>query len=264
MILSEISNRMPRRVRNELRFRPVEVIAKTFVADSFYRIELGGEALVGFTSPGFDDHIKVFFPDTETGVLNLPEITSDGVVWKEGLRPAARDYTPLFFNGIDRLTVDFYLHQSGLASDWAAKAKPGDRLAVGGPRGSLIVPDDYEYQLYVCDESGLPALKRRCQTMQGSSCRLYAFVDEEKGRRYLGATPNVEICWLGSGAMQGKDIAALIAELDNVTLPEQDYFIWLTGEGAAVKQLSDYFILHRGLQADFVRAVAYWHHKPTV
>lgn len=53
-------SRAPRRVRNELRFRPVEVLSKTFIADAFYRIEFGGEALAGFTSPGTDDHIKVF------------------------------------------------------------------------------------------------------------------------------------------------------------------------------------------------------------
>lgn len=262
--MSKISERLPHRVRNELRFRPVEVISKTFIADSFYRIELGGEALTGFVSPGFDDHIKVFFPDAQTGVLNLPEINEDGIVWKEGARPAARDYTPLFFNGIDRLTVDFYLHQSGLASDWATRAKPGDRLAIGGPRGSLIVPDDYQFQLYVCDESGLPAFLRRSATMLGKSATLYAFVDEEKGRNYLGPLPNVDIHWLGRGAMHSENIVALMSDLDDITLPQQDYFVWLTGEGSAVKQLSDYFVHKRGLKSDLVRAVAYWHRKPTV
>lgn len=262
--MSEISERFPHRVRNELRFRPVEVIAKTFIADSFYRIELGGEALAGFVSPGFDDHIKVFFPDAQTDVLNLPEMNEGGIVWKDGARPAARDYTPLFFNGIDRLTVDFYLHQSGLASDWAVRAEPGDRLAIGGPRGSLIVPDDYQFQLYVCDESGLPAFKRRCETMQGQSVMLYAFVDEEKGRNYLGPLPGADIHWLGSDAMHSDRITALITDLDTIILPQQDYFVWLTGEGSAVKQLSDYFVHNRGLQSDLVRAVAYWHRKPTV
>jgi ferric-chelate reductase (NADPH) len=32
---------------------------------------------------------------------------------------------------------------------------------IGGPRGSLVVPEDYAWQLYVCDESGMPALRRR-------------------------------------------------------------------------------------------------------
>lgn len=258
--MSETPNRAPRRVRNELRFRPVEVLSKALIADSFYRIELGGEALAGFTSPGFDDHIKVFFPDPQTGEFHLPEITEDGVVWKDGIRPAARDYTPLIFDGKTRLTLDFYVHESGLASDWAVQAKPGDKLAIGGPRGSLIVPEDYDFQLYVCDETGLPAFKRRRQNITGK-IKLYAWADEATGSAYLQDLSGVEVCWLGSGKMNADAVDSLIGDLDRLTIPDEDYFIWLTGEGAAVKQLSDYFTTQRGLAADYVRAVAYWHQK---
>lgn len=259
--MTEKTGRAPRRVRNELRFRPVEVIAKTFVANSFYRIEFGGEALAGFNSAGFDDHVKVFFPDPATGELYLPQVTEEGIVWKDGIRPLARDYTPLYFNAQkNRLTLDFYLHESGVASDWAVTAHPGDRLAIGGPRGSLIVPEDYAFQLYVCDETGLPAFKRRLTSLGDRPVRLYAFVDAAQGKAYLGDPPNVEIVWLGSGKMQA-GVGSLIADLDKVALPTDDYYIWLTGEGAAVKQLSDYFIGKRERDADFVRAVAYWHDK---
>lgn len=257
--MTEKTGRAPRRVRNELRFRPVEVVAKTFIANSFYRIEFGGEALAGFISQGFDDHIKVFFPDPATGELYLPQVTEEGIIWKDGIRPLARDYTPLCFNEQkNRLTLDFYLHESGVASDWAATAHPGDRLAIGGPRGSLIVPEDYAFQLYVCDETGLPAFKRRQASLGDRPVKLYAFADEAKGKAYLGELPDVEIVWLGSGNMQAD---ALISRLDSVAIPPEDYFIWLTGEGAAVKQLSDYFIDQHGCDADYVRAVAYWHQK---
>ncbi|HBV40036.1 MAG TPA: NADPH-dependent ferric siderophore reductase [Erwinia sp.] len=260
-MLTEKTGRAPRRVRNELRFRPVEVIAKTFIANSFYRIEFGGEALAGFTSAGFDDHVKVFFPDPATGELYLPQVTEEGIVWKDGIRPLSRDYTPLSFNPqTNRLTIDFYQHKAGVASDWATTAHPGDRLAIGGPRGSLIVPEDYAFQLYVCDETGLPAFKRRMASLGDRPVRLYAFVNEAQGKAYLGDLPNVDISWLGSGALQA-DVNRLISGLEDLTLPAEEYFIWLTGEGAAVKQLSDYFTGRRKLNADFVRAVAYWHEK---
>lgn len=260
--IAEKNRRAPRRVRNELVFRPVEVLSKTFIAGNFYRIEFGGEALKGFTSPSFEDHIKVFFPDAQTGEFHLPEISEEGVVWKEGIRPVARDYTPLFFDSEQgRLTLDFYLHQSGVASDWAAQAQPGDRLAIGGPRGSLVVPEDYDFQLYVCDETGLPAFKRRLQTISGSRIKLYAWADEATGLEYLQDIRQVEVNWLGSGTMNTDTAQELIARLEALALPEEDYFIWLTGEGSAVKMLSDYFTGQRGKEADFVRAVAYWHQK---
>ncbi|MFU9137408.1 siderophore-interacting protein [Erwinia tasmaniensis] len=254
--------RLPRRVRNELRFRPVEVLSKQWVANCFYRIEFGGEALVGFNSAGFDDHIKVFFPDPATGELQLPVITADGVEWKEGVRPAARDYTPMAFDSqAGRLTLDFYLHQSGLASDWAASAQPGDRLAIGGPRSSLVVPEDYHFQLYVCDETGLPAFRRRQQTISGSSIKLFAFAEASTGNDYLGNPAGVDISWLESGKMTLAAAEMLIARLDQIALPADDYFIWLTGEGEAVKRLSDYFLQTRGCEAERVRAMAYWHQK---
>jgi len=259
--LSEIINRAPRRISNPLRFRQVDVLSKTLITDSFYRIELGGESLAGFSSPGFDDHVKVFFPDTKTATFHLPEITEAGVIWQDGIRPAARDYTPIFFDGEKRLTLDFYRHPSGLACDWAAQAKPGDQLIIGGPRASLVVPEDYDVQWYVCDETGLPAFLRRCQHLRGSTIKLYAWTDEATGRAYLPDLQGIDVCWLGRNMIHGKAVDDLIAELNQLALPDEDYFIWLTGEGAAVKQLNDYFILQRGLTADLVRAVAYWHRK---
>lgn len=51
--------RYPQRVRNELRFRELTVLRVERISAGFQRIVLGGEALDGFTSLGFDDHTKV-------------------------------------------------------------------------------------------------------------------------------------------------------------------------------------------------------------
>lgn len=75
--------RLPQRIRHELRFRHVAVVEKTLVAQRFYRIVFSGDALAGFLSPGFDDHVKVFFPDA-TGELRLPTVTEQGIVWQDG------------------------------------------------------------------------------------------------------------------------------------------------------------------------------------
>ncbi|WP_370664114.1 siderophore-interacting protein [Candidatus Pantoea soli] len=253
--------RAPQRVRNELRFRPVTVASKTLIADSFWRIVFSGSELAGFTSPSFDDHIKVFFPASADRALVLPQLTDDGIVWPAGVRPPARDYTPLAFNGQDSLTLDFYLHEGGVASRWAAAAQAGDQIAIGGPRGSCIAPVDYACQIYVCDETGLPAMKRRLVEIDAREVHLLAFTDEDTGRAYLGDLPGVQAHWFGSGNMQADRLAAPIAQLDRLALPAEEYFIWLTGEGETVKQLSDYFTQRRGADADFIRAVAYWHQK---
>ena len=48
----------PQRVRNELRFRELTVQRVERIGHAFQRIVLGGEALDGFVSQGFDDHTK--------------------------------------------------------------------------------------------------------------------------------------------------------------------------------------------------------------
>ena len=260
-MVASANQRLPQRVRNTLRFRQIHVVSKTKIAGKFWRIRFSGTDLAGFTSPGFDDHIKVFFPSVDGATLALPEMTDEGIVWPEGLRPQARDYTPLEFDGESSLTLDFYIHQQGVASDWATQAQAGDQLIVGGPRGSLVVPTDYAFQLYVCDETGLPAFARRQRDVSAQALHLYAFTDETTGCDYLSDTANVTANWLGSGQMQHAQLSQLIIRLDQITLPAEDYFIWLTGEGEFVKALSNYFTVQRGLNSEFVRAVAYWHQK---
>ena len=56
------TSRYPQRVRNDLRFRELNVLRVERVSAGFQRIVLGGEALEGFSSRGFDDHSKDFFP----------------------------------------------------------------------------------------------------------------------------------------------------------------------------------------------------------
>lgn len=257
----DVPSREPQRVRNELVFRQITVANKTRVAGRFWRMQFAGADLKGFNSPGFDDHIKLFFPDPKTGALNLPEVSPEGVVWKTGVRPMARDYTPLEFNGENLLTLDFYIHKEGIASDWAEQAQPGQSLVIGGPRGSVIVPDDYRFQLYVCDETGLPAFKRHKPAIKAEELHLFAYADEAAGRDYLGDLSEVSVNWMGSGMMHTDNLGMLIGALDKISLPADDYYIWLTGEGETVKMLSDYFTQRRGCNKTFVRAVAYWHHN---
>ena len=66
-----LPDRTPQRVRHTLRFRELTVQAVQRVTPHLVRITLGGDALEGFTSPGFDDHMKLFFPDEATGALTL-------------------------------------------------------------------------------------------------------------------------------------------------------------------------------------------------
>ncbi|HAU6550449.1 TPA: siderophore-interacting protein, partial [Salmonella enterica] len=111
------SVRYPQRVRNELRFRELIVLRVERISAGFQRIVLGGEALDGFISLGFDDHTKVFFPEPGCR-FTPPTVTEEGIIWGEGVRPVSRDYTPLYDEARRELALDFFIHDGGVASRW--------------------------------------------------------------------------------------------------------------------------------------------------
>ncbi|HFZ8995719.1 TPA: siderophore-interacting protein [Citrobacter freundii] len=248
----------PQRVRNELRFRELTVLRAERISAGFQRIVLGGEALAGFSSQGFDDHTKVFFPQAGSHFIP-PEVTEEGVVWPEGVRPVSRDYMPLYDPARHELALDFYIHEGGVASCWALGARPGDKLTIGGPRGSLVVPEEYAYQVYVCDESGMPALRRRLEALSHLPVRpqvtALVSVQDPAYQEYLAHCDGFAIEWFTAHDEQG--VAARLAQLN---VPEEDYFIWITGEGKVVKRLSSRFETGP-FDQKLVRAVAYWHRK---
>lgn len=256
--MTKTTSRYPQRVRNELRFRELTVLRVERIGAGFQRIVLGGDALDGFSSRGFDDHTKVFFPEPGSRFVP-PEVTDEGIVWTDGVRPTARDYTPLYDEARHELALDFYIHDGGVASRWAMHAQEGDTLTIGGPRGSLVVPEDYAYQVYVCDESGMPALRRRLEAIarlaQRPNVTALVSVQDAAYQDYLAHLDGFAIQWF-----VGHDEQAVDGALAELSVPAEDYFIWITGEGKTVKALSSRFET-AAFDPQRVRAAAYWHRR---
>lgn len=251
------TSRYPQRVRNTLRFRTLTVRRVERVSAGFQRVVLGGDALEGFSSRGFDDHTKLFFPQPGH-TFTPPAVTDDGIDWGEGVRPPARDYTPLYDAVRHELTYDFFIHDGGVASQWAMTARAGESLTIGGPRGSLVVPEDYAWQLYVCDESGMPALRRRLEALRTlptpPQVKAIVTVGDTAWQDYL-ADCGFAIDWV-----VGHSASAVAGRLAALTVPPQDYFIWITGEGEVVKSLVSRYE-GQGVDPQLLRYQAYWHRK---
>src|SRR5690606_15809233 len=117
-------------------------------ASDYVRVRLVGADLEGFSSPGSDDHMRLFFPE------QMPETV-------EELRASpSREYTPVAW-GDDWLDVEFAVHgDSGIAAPWAAKAPIGSTIGVGGPRGSAVLEGRPDAWLLVGDETAIPAIRR--------------------------------------------------------------------------------------------------------
>src|SRR4029077_8423099 len=93
-----IDARLPRRVRHDTKRRRLEVIGIDKISKHMTRVSLGGQDLDGFTSLGFDDHVKLFFPQTDAGEAR-PDVP---------MTPVGRDYTPRRYDPkTNTLVIDF-------------------------------------------------------------------------------------------------------------------------------------------------------------
>src|SRR5262245_17489179 len=144
----EVINRTIERIRLETRIRVLTVASVTDLSPHMRRIRLAGPELEGFQSPGYADHVKLFF-SADDRPLPRPERGPEGTIWPDGTpKPHMRDYTPRAFDPVAlTLDLDFVLHGDGPASEWAGSVRPGDTLTIGGPRGSMRVPDAFDWYL---------------------------------------------------------------------------------------------------------------------
>jgi NADPH-dependent ferric siderophore reductase len=221
------------RVRHELKLRELEVASIAAAGPGFLSISFRGEALADFTSLSFDDHVKFMFDD-------------------DNGEQVRRDYTPRSFNREARaLTIEFALHGDGKASAWARNAKVGQRVLVGGPRGSMIVPLELGWHLLVGDATALPAISRRLEELpEGSRAFVFVLADEAD-RRVLESRATVEAHWPESGD-------ELIAALRELTLPDAGTgFAWGGGEAAVMTRVRQ-VLADKGVPRQHMRVSSYW------
>lgn len=253
--------RRPQRIRHELRFRTLQVQHSERINPHLVRITLTGDALPGFTSPGFDDHVKLFFPDPETGVLVLPQVGPAGPVYPEGgARPIARDYTPRHYDpAANTLQIDFALHEAGPATAWALQAKPGDALGVGGPRGSFILPTNFDTFLLIGDDTALPAISRRLAELPaGTNAIVIAEVEDASAEQRFSSAANVNIEWIHRRSAATGETTGLQDALRRTRLPTGDFHAWVACESLTAKALRTQLIQEHGARPQWTKASGYW------
>jgi NADPH-dependent ferric siderophore reductase len=233
---SSSSPRRIERVRFELRRRAVRVARVDRPTPGFARVVFAGDDLADFRSLSFDDHVKFMLPQ------------DDG-------QPLMRDYTPRRFDAARReLTIEFALHGHGPASEWARQAVPGRTAVIGGPRGSMIVPMDYDWHLLAGDASALPAIARRLEELPaGVRARVLVEMPDAADRRPLPSAAELQVQWVAGGE-------AWLEALRAQPLPDGEGFAWCAGEARRMAQARDVLLEHHRHPREAMRVAAYWKH----
>jgi NADPH-dependent ferric siderophore reductase len=256
-------DRTPQRLRHETRLRILDVVAVRDITPRMRRITLGGAELAGFFSPGHADHVKVFLPEPGQPPV-LPQLGPEGLGFPpDRPRPQMRDYTPRHHDaGRNTLDIDFVLHGNGPAASWASQAAVGQKLVIGGPRGSLLVPLTFDWYFLAGDEAGLPAIARRLAELPADVPAVAVIeVENAAEEQPLPTRAKLALTWVrrnGRPAGTGTALADAIAALP--ALPAGDAYAFIAGEANAARAIKSHLVDERGLDPEFIKAAGYWLH----
>jgi NADPH-dependent ferric siderophore reductase len=241
------------RVRHELKFRPLEVLDIRDLTPGMRSITFASDELRDFPSASFDDHLKLMVPSSPGAPLEAPVMTPGGPQF-QGPPPLLRDFTPRSFdNAARRLTIEFALHSGGAASDWARAARKGDHIAIGGPRGSTVIPLGYDWHVLAGDESALPAIARRLEELPaGARVDVFLETKSEADRRSLASKAKAKVVWLSAS---GDALAAAIRHFEK---PAGEGFVWAAGEAASMRSVRAALREVHGMTSSHSRVSAYW------
>ncbi|MCF5569711.1 siderophore-interacting protein, partial [Pseudomonas sp. PA-3-11C] len=172
----------------------------------------------------------------------------------DGPQPAMRDYTPRRYDlDIGELDIDFVLHGDGPASTWAEQVQVGQHLYIGGPRGSMIVPDIFDSYLLIGDETALPAIGRRLEELPaGRKVLAVIEIADAAEQQVLGSAAEVEVIWV----LRGHD--DLLDVVRNLTLPSGALYSFVATETKLSRQVRRVLLDTHKVNEEYLKAVGYW------
>ncbi|MEU5795589.1 siderophore-interacting protein [Streptomyces sp. NPDC047813] len=243
---------------------------------SLVRVTFDGAALRGFHSDGRDQSLSLFLPHPGQ---KEPVVPLDlGENWwqeyrelPEDVRAVMRSYTLRELRREpDEIDIDFALHgvepgaaaPAGPASQWAARAVPGDRVLVLGPVLAdnrairFRPPEDTDLVVMWGDETAVPAATAILESLPaGTRVSAWLQVPHAADIQDVRTDADAEITWLVRGEGAPEPLAALReARLPGAAHP----YVWIAGESGQVKALRRHFVGERGVDRRRVTFVGYW------
>jgi NADPH-dependent ferric siderophore reductase len=242
-----------------------EVVAVEDVHPHLRRITFGGGDLATFSPLGPDTFLYVLLPPPGRTELTIDQ----GFTWEsvermpEADRPVGAYYTLRAWRP-ERAELDmlFVLHgDTGPASAWAQRARPGDPVALWGPRQAFEPPADTDWYLLVADETGLPAVARILESLPpGTTARVFAEVASPDERQPLPEAPTYDVAWLYRGGAEAGTTTLLADAVRAMPWPGGTPYVWGGGESRALTRVRSYVRKEVGLARERVSLVAYWRH----
>ncbi|WP_190813369.1 siderophore-interacting protein [Saccharopolyspora pogona] len=248
----------------------IEVAEVHRLSRRLVRITFTGPELSAMTSGGLDQRVKLIFPQPGQREPMIPAGERPYQALRAlplEIRPKLRSYTVRVHRPErDEFDVDFVLHgDTGPASAFAGRARPGDRLVVYAPNAACPAScGGVEFRLdavrdralLIGDETALPAIAGILAALPGGvRAKVYVEIPDAADAQYLASAAEVELHWLPRrGRRPG---AALLSAIRAAVLPGE-WYAWLAGETGMVASLRRHLVDDRGFDRSAVTFMGYW------
>lgn len=236
------------------------VVSTERLTPGMIRIVLGGPDLEGFTGTGVgDEYVRLFLPTPGTRTVAYPFATAEAWDYEPGVEPGPmRNYT---IRSVDpasgRATIDFVVHDGGVAASWAASAVPGDEVGFKSPVGLYDRPADAAWQVLLADATGLPAAVRLLEQAPADlHTRAVLEVASPDHEQEVARGPLAELAWVHGG--NGHSPSRLAEILRSMDLPDGPGYVWVAGETRVMRDARKYLRRELGLPATAYKIVGYW------
>ena len=224
------------------------------------RVTLAGPELEGFVVDEPAASVRLLLPSPGTDELVMPTWNGNEWLLPDGSRPAIRTLTPLHADpAAGTLDVDVVLHDSGVASAWAAAATPGTPTAVSGPGRGYEIDRTAPAHLLAGDESAVPAIGQLLEALPDDvAVEVHVEVTAPEARVALPAHPRLTEHWHDAVPDEPPG-AALVAAVRAATIPDGAH-VWAAGEAAAVQRIRRHLFDDRSLPRTQAHVRGYWKH----
>lgn len=242
--------------------RVVTVVAADDVAPGLRQLTFGG--LAGHEPIGPDDFFLVIRP-----APGEERMLDDGTTFAEYCElPPARAPQWAYYTcrrwrpESGELDMWFVLHDHGAISGWARDARPGDRVALWGPRASFDPPPTTTSLLLVGDETGLGAFAAIVETT-GPSMPVTALLESDDGTPTvdLVARPAVTTRWIGRDGAERGTGTGLLDAVTRLAPDVEGLYVYGAGESRLVSTIRRHLRDERGMTEDQVQMIGYWRRR---
>ncbi len=265
---------MPRSTRESvihpITVRRLEVTGVSDVTAGMLRVTLAGDELgpfvrdgfaqPAFSSPGFDDNVRLVFPYPGDDAPVLPIQKDGNVEAPKDRRPLTKSYTVRRWDPeAGEVHIDFVKHGTGVATTWARRCTPGDPMHIVGPARSSLFPTSADWLLVAGDETALPAIGRLLEEAPaGLPVQVFIEVVGTEHEQDLATMADATVTWLHRGDAAPGTTTLLADAVTAAPWWPGEVYAWVAGESMGITPIRRFLKEERGVPRENVDVTGYW------